>query len=705
MANDLLKNSTKTFRPYLPALDATPYVPAKPAWRERVSTKVCTVESIPATYESYTVSETITVPVIDYETGQIIRREKRRVDKVLYRVKSPARQITRCTDVKSFVDHPAQPAQPAFPGRKEQFSTTLTDYHLGWEAGARSIKSVAYGGYAEFSMPLVTGVIAGLSTDKNSADANYATIGHALYFGNGVFKVMERGAEITGEFPYAAGDRFRISRTEGVVRYIQNGTLIHTSARPSLGDMRLDASMYSGADEINSPVLEEGAPEPPVEPVAEGSGSVRAPMAYGRDGSTASWGTSEVRAEARGYGAPHVPIPAYSIGIGTSYAPVASGYGLTGEVGEGSALVHPAMALGSAYSYGVGQSMAAPPMAAGYGKPSYPKGIELPPLLVDAVGSVHAPNSMDFALPALVVEAYSAARADCSLPGLTVEAEGTVQVLARVDFSLPVLIVETQAAVGVTGEFELGLPALIVEAVGGGWLDFMLPAALEIEATADVSGVGEFGFSLPGFEVEARGIVGLVGLFDFDLPALQSVAEAVFDFDLPMLQVLATGHVGDDFPVYEAYCTNLRTDIENGGHEMTRFTEFPLLRVLRFNGRYYGLAPDGLHRLGGARDGAEPIRWAVSTGTTDFGTRELKHLPSVYVGGRLGPGARFTVHEGEKRDVAYSYTTPRGQTAQNYRQLFGKGLRARYYSFTLAGDDEFELDGLHFEVAASKRRI
>ena len=314
-------------------------------------------------------------------------------------------------------------------------------------------------------------------------------------------------------------------------------------------------------------------------------------------------------------------------------------------------------------------------------------------------------GEIDFDLPLIEVSAYGGALADCILPGLTVEAEGTVQVLARVDFSLPVLIVETQAAVGVTGEFELGLPALIVEAVGGGWLDFMLPAALEIEAAADVSGVGEFGFSLPGFEVEARGIVGLVGLFDFDLPALQSVAEAVFDFDLPMLQVLATGHVGDDFPVYEAYCTNLRTDIENGGHEMTRFTEFPLLRVLRFNGRYYGLAPDGLHRLGGARDGAEPIRWAVSTGTTDFGTRELKHLPSVYVGGRLGPGARFTVHEGEKRDVAYSYTTPRGQTAQNYRQLFGKGLRARYYSFTLAGDDEFELDGLHFEVAASKRRI
>lgn len=75
------------------------------------------------------------------------------------------------------------------------------------------------------------------------------------------------------------------------------------------------------------------------------------------------------------------------------------------------------------------------------------------------------------------------------------------------------------------------------------------------------------------------------------------------------------------------------------------------------------------------------------------------------MGGRLGPNARFEVHEGERRDATYCYCTPRGQTAQNYRQHFGKGLRARYYSFTLSGSGEFELDGLHFELAMSKRRL
>lgn len=157
----------------------------------------------------------------------------------------------------------------------------------------------------------------------------------------------------------------------------------------------------------------------------------------------------------------------------------------------------------------------------------------------------------------------------------------------------------------------------------------------------------------------------------------------------------------------EAYSMNVRTDIADagGGNELTHYTDFPISQVVRFNGRHYGLSPLGLFCMEGDTDDGAPIKWEVQTGVTDFGAREIKHVPSVYVGGRLGPGAAFTVHEGEKRDASYRYSTPRGQAAQNYRQHFGKGLRARYYSFTLTGESEFELDGLHFELAASKRRL
>ena len=75
------------------------------------------------------------------------------------------------------------------------------------------------------------------------------------------------------------------------------------------------------------------------------------------------------------------------------------------------------------------------------------------------------------------------------------------------------------------------------------------------------------------------------------------------------------------------------------------------------------------------------------------------------MGGRLGPSTTFTVLTGEKQENNYPYTTPRGSTAQNYRQKFGRGLDARYYAFQLEGDGELEIDDLDIEVVMRTRRI
>lgn len=708
MANDLFKNRTTTFYPHLPALDATPYVPAKPAWRERVSTKVCAVENIPATYESYIVSETITVPVIDYETGEIIRQEKRRVDKVRYRVKTPARQITRCTDEESFIDHPAQPAQPAFPGRAEQFATTLTDFHMGWNAGARSIKAVQTSGYGEFSMPLVTGVIVGLSTDRNSAEVDYATMGHALYFGNGVFKVMERGSEVTGEFPFAAGDRFRIARVMGDVQYIQNGSVIYSSARPSMGAMRLDAAMYSGADEINNPVLMDGvSPEPPEEPTAEGTAEVRAPMAYGGDGTVVAWGRAEVRAQATGRMQANLEAPKYSAGIAMPYAPVASGYVLSGGLIESgpSAFVRPPMAMGATYAYAAGSAELAPLLANGYMEPTVPTPTaRLPKFKASGRLTVYQPSRRPIRLPAIRAGGRMGAVAKAKLPKIKAGGALTVTTVMRAELTLPAFGAAFQMSVGPAGQAKLRLPAIRASGAMGAVAKASLPP-LRARGAMTVGAAGEARLRLPRIRAQGTLTIGAVLRGTVVLPAIRTARSGmVLRIRLPSMRMVHRA-ASSGMAAGEAYSTNLRTDIEGGGNEMTRLTNFPFLRVLKFNDWYYGLAADGLYRIEGDRDDGSPIRWEVSTGTTDFGARELKHVPSVYVGGRLGPGAAFTVHEGEKRDASYRYSTPRGQAAQNYRQHFGKGLRARYYSFTLTGESEFELDGLHFELAESKRRL
>ena len=56
------------------------------------------------------------------------------------------------------------------------------------------------------------------------------------------------------------------------------------------------------------------------------------------------------------------------------------------------------------------------------------------------------------------------------------------------------------------------------------------------------------------------------------------------------------------------------------------------------------------------------------------------------------------------RDDSYAYTTPRGPTAQNYRQKFGRGLDARYYAFGLAGAGDMEIDDLDIEVVMRANR-
>lgn len=179
-------------------------------------------------------------------------------------------------------------------------------------------------------------------------------------------------------------------------------------------------------------------------------------------------------------------------------------------------------------------------------------------------------------------------------------------------------------------------------------------------------------------------------------------ADVVMTAPLARLRIEASALV----PVqHEAYAVNLRSTLENGGNEITRYTGFPFNRIVRWRGRYWGTAAGGLYLIGGEDDDGEPINWVLCTGTTDFGSPQRKTPICCYVGGRMPPASIFKVFTGEKRADVYAYTTPRGATAQNYRQMFGRGLRERYYAFGLEGSGELTIDQLEYLIAPSARRI
>lgn len=160
----------------------------------------------------------------------------------------------------------------------------------------------------------------------------------------------------------------------------------------------------------------------------------------------------------------------------------------------------------------------------------------------------------------------------------------------------------------------------------------------------------------------------------------------------------------------EAYVLNMNSlqvdgqDVVMGG-QLTRYTDFPFTKVVRYLGSYYGVASDGLYLLEGDTNNGAPIEWAFTTCTTDFKAPTKKTVASVYFGGELGPEAEFTVACGELPDQMHQYTTTKQALQRNHRQKFGLGRKARYYAFGVAGDGELNLDSLEFEVANMTRRI
>ena len=161
--------------------------------------------------------------------------------------------------------------------------------------------------------------------------------------------------------------------------------------------------------------------------------------------------------------------------------------------------------------------------------------------------------------------------------------------------------------------------------------------------------------------------------------------------------------------VYEAYAVNLKPGPKMP-NQVTRYTNYPFNQIVRLRGRYLGVADDGLYELGGATDYATPtpakVAWAWKTGITDFGSSQMKADRQAVIGGRLGASVVASVSAGEKADVTYTYAPVRGSDAQNYRVKFGKGFKARYYSFGLSGTGaEGDIDTIDFDAENYSRKI
>ena len=219
--------------------------------------------------------------------------------------------------------------------------------------------------------------------------------------------------------------------------------------------------------------------------------------------------------------------------------------------------------------------------------------------------------------------------------------------------------------------------------------------------------VGRLAVTLPMITAELSGTAQAYAIIDAVLPMLVAGPYGRITAMLPMMQASLSGRTVIAV-TYEAYAVNLKPKAryrEELVNEVTRYTNYPFNQVIRFQNQYLGIADNGVYLIGGATDNAAAIPWAWKTALTDNKAPQLKRPVSAYFSGRVGQAATVTLYTGESGSNAYSYSTPRDATPQNYRQKFGLGVRTRYYALGMAGTAALELDKINMEVAQLSRKL
>ncbi len=317
-------------------------------------------------------------------------------------------------------------------------------------------------------------------------------------------------------------------------------------------------------------------------------------------------------------------------------------------------------------------------------------------------------NGADITLPMFTLEAQGGANADIALPAFTVAATATVTALATASIALPAMTAAGSATVSAMAKSSPFLEMPMFEMVGyGGAVCSVTIGGMTVEATGTTGGVASAAITLPLFELEAEATAQNYGSAHITMPALVASNTARAFIVMPGFTLTAIG-TATVAVTYEAYALNLNHKEEPRKQpvdELTRYTNYPFDRIVRYKNSYYGMNSTGLYLLEGTTDDGTAIAWDFKTHISDFGTAQKKTVEYAYFGGRMPAAVTVTLHVGETSSQAYSYTTPRGATAQNYRQPFGRGIKDRYYALEAAGSGELTVDTVTLNIATLARKV
>jgi hypothetical protein len=146
-----------------------------------------------------------------------------------------------------------------------------------------------------------------------------------------------------------------------------------------------------------------------------------------------------------------------------------------------------------------------------------------------------------------------------------------------------------------------------------------------------------------------------------------------------------------------AWTVNTRTGA------VTEYENFNFNSFAQSGAHYIAASDDGLYVLDGTDDNGVPTSAHLKSGYAQFGGSRFVSFKAAYLGIRGAGGIYLKLDTGDGKTYTYKAVI---QNQQSTKVLFGKGLRARYFTFELISDGgDWDLDSVEFIPLVAQRRV
>lgn len=311
--------------------------------------------------------------------------------------------------------------------------------------------------------------------------------------------------------------------------------------------------------------------------------------------------------------------------------------------------------------------------------------------------------------------------AEITLPALTANTSVLVGNDALINISLPLLEVRANLAPDISVVlpfFELtstlysntllgvsvDLPKLVVMSILSAENIIVLDVSIK-ELTLNstlAAGIGiKLEIELPSLVSDIKGSSGnnvSVNLVLDELKltgSLYSDSIATANLLLPVLELYSSLRE-DLVNVFSTYAINL------DNYKVGEYTDFETLAMVKIDGEYIAITPDGVYLMGGETDNGNVIDARVRFGADDMGSDNLKRLQYAYVGARGYAEMKMLV-DGDKTTAQYDVSHS-GDGLRTTRIKMGKGTKSRYWQPEIQGNN-FEIDSISLEAEILSRKV